>query len=339
MNAFQVSLPPVKKLSKHALICGVSGQDGAYLAKFLLSKGYRVFGSTRNMKARNFHNLIELDVISKIQIITILPEDMDSICEALELIKPDEIYNLSGQSSVGLSFERPEETFSSIVDPTKNFLNAIKVLRSSAHFFNAGSGECFGEASTENPAEEKTIFSPRSPYAAAKSEAHKLVKEYRELHGLFACTGILFNHESPLRPRSFVTQKIIQAALEISNTLKKGGNPGRLNLGNLAIKRDWGWAPDYVSAMWLMLQKIEAEDFVIATGKTHSLGEFVEIAFSKLGCNWKDHVVIDNTLFRPNEPKEIAANPNKAKQLLGWESKKSLEEIVQLMLSQKLNFD
>jgi GDPmannose 4,6-dehydratase len=321
------------KRKKNALICGISGQDGAYLAKYLLSKGYQVFGSSRNIKTVKYHNLKTLDIASQVHIISLLPTDMNSILEALAISNPDEIYNLSGQSSVGLSYKIPEETSLSIVDASKNILEGIRIFQPKARFFNAGSGECFGGSTADSPSDEKSIFNPKSPYALAKTQAHRIVEEYREIHGLYACTGILFNHESPLRPKSFVTQKIVQAALEISKKIKTGEATDKLYLGNLEIKRDWGWAPDYVIAMWLMLQRNNAEDFIIATGKTRSLAQFVEAVFTEVSCNWKDHVVVDPSLFRLNEAIEMAANPSKARQLLGWESTKSIKEIAKLMVS------
>lgn len=312
---------------KRALICGVSGQDGAYLAQLLLSKGYTVFGSSRDIEKKEFHNLEKLGILSQIKLIKMTTSDVASISDALFLSKPDEVYNLSGQSSVGLSLMRPEETRQSIVDATANILEQIRLNYPAARFFGAGSGECFGETHG-TPSCESTPFNPKSPYAEAKVEAFKLVKQYRDFYRLFACTGILFNHESPLRPTHFVTQKIIRTAIEIAQ-----GQSKKLTLGNLAIQRDWDWAPDYVEAMWKMLQQDSPEDFVIATGIGHSLEEFVDIVFSQLGLNWKDHVSVNQSLFRPNEGIEILANPAKAKEKLGWRAKKSLQEVISQMLS------
>lgn len=311
---------------KRALICGVSGQDGAYLAQLLLSKGYIVFGGSRDIEKTGFPNLEKLGNLAQVKLVNMRTSDVLSVGEAFFLSKPDEVYNLSGQSSVGLSFERPEETRQSIVDATKNILEEIRANYPTARFFGAGSGECFGETNGV-PANEETSFNPKSPYAEAKVEAFNLVKQYRDSFNLFACTGILFNHESPLRPTRFVTQKIIRAAIEIAQ-----GRGNKLTLGNLAIKRDWGWAPDYVDAMWQMLQQDKPEDFVIATGVGHSLEAFVEIVFSQLGLNWQDHVLIDQSLFRPNEGMEILADPSKARRLLGWSNKKSLQDVISKML-------
>lgn len=311
---------------KRALISGVSGQDGAYLAHYLLSKGYRVFGGSRDSAKSDFCNLEKLKILDQVDLVDLNIVDQSNVHNVLFNTRPDEIYNLAGQSSVGLSFEKPEETRKSIVDGTLNLLEEIK--RSSAHvrFFNAGSGECFGETHGV-PANESTPFNPKSPYAEAKVAAFELVRKYRDAYKLFACTGILFNHESPLRPTRFVTQKIIRAAIDIAN-----GSSSKLTLGNLAIRRDWGWSPDYVEAMWLMLQQDQPEDFVLATGAGHFLEEFVCMVFDQLGLNWKDHVLVDRALFRPNEAMEILANPSKAKEKLGWSTKKSLQDVIVEML-------
>lgn len=317
---------------KRALISGVSGQDGAYLAHYLLSKGYRVFGGSRNIAKSDFGNLAKLGILAQVDLIDLNIADQSNVHSVLLKTRPDEIYNLAGQSSVGLSFENPEETRKSIVMGTLNMLEGIQISSSRIRFFNAGSGECFGETNGV-PANESTLFNPKSPYAEAKVAAFELVRKYRDVHQLFACTGILFNHESSLRPAHFVTQKIIRAAIDIAN-----GSSSKLTLGNLAIQRDWGWSPDYVEAMWLMLQQDCPEDFVLATGVGHSLEEFVDMVFSQLGLNWKDHVLVDQALFRPNEGIEILANPSQAKEKLGWTAKKSLQEVIIQMLqeSQKI---
>jgi GDPmannose 4,6-dehydratase len=311
---------------KRALIIGISGQDGAYLAQFLLSMGYKVFGSSRDIVKTEFHNLEKLDIFSQINLVNLITSDASSIEHAFSICMPDEVYNLSGQSSVGLSFDRPTETWQSIVDATANILEELRLRHPRARFFNAGSGECFGETNGI-PANEDTSFDPKSPYAESKVEAFRLAKQCRELHKLFVCTGILFNHESPLRPTRFVTQKIIRAAVGIAQ-----GQGGKLILGNLAIKRDWGWAPEYVDAMWRMLQQENPEDFVIATGVGHSLEQFVEIVFSELGLHWREHVLIDKALFRPNEGLDVLADPNKAKLLLNWSAKITLRDVISQMV-------
>lgn len=233
---------------KSALICGVSGQDGAYLSRLLLEKGYEVFGGSRDATTNTFENLRKLNLKDKISLVSINICDFRSTLQTIIKIKPDEIYNLSGQSSVGLSFEQPVETFESISIGTLNLLEAIRFSNLPVKLYNSGSSECFGE-SGGLPADENTPFKPRSPYAIAKATAHWQVANYREAYHIYACTGILFNHESPLRPYRFVTKKIVATACRIY----KGSNE-KLHLGNIDIERDWGWAPDYVEAMWLMLQ-------------------------------------------------------------------------------------
>ena len=335
---------------KRALIIGVSGQDGAYLSQLLLSKGYQVYGTSRDVSNNKFKNFKILNLFEKIKLLSVDTKSEESIRKAIEITWPDEIYNLSGQSSVGLSFEFPQETSDSIVDATRNILNAIKTTSAANNanklirenkgnkeirFFSAGSGECFGDTTLSGPANETTPFNPQSPYAEAKAKAYELVKEYREQGNLFACTGILFNHESPLRPSHFVTQKIIQGASEIAQNLKAGFPIQRLYLGNLAIRRDWGWAPEYVEAMWLMLQYQKPEDFVIATGKTHSLEQLTDAAFAQFDLIWRDYVEIDQLLFRPGEPLEIAGNPNKIKGLLHWSAKSPFAHCIKGMHSSK----
>lgn len=312
---------------KIALICGVSGQDGSYLAKFLLSKGYTVWGSSRDVQGSSFKNLHHLGIYAQVKTVTIQPEDFKSVFVALKRANPDEVYYLAGQSSVGLSFELPAETIQSSVIGTLNFLEASKLLDKKIKFYSAGSSESFGNTNGQ-AATEETPFIPQSPYALAKASAYWLVNNYREAYNIFACTGILFNHESPLRPRRFVTQKIIQTAKRISN-----GSKERLVLGNLEISRDWGWAPEYVEAMWLMLQQPIAQDFIIATGETHELKTFVEIAFKSLGLNWRDYVEHSAEFVRPTELMSSKANINKAKMILSWTAKTKLDMVIDNMLS------
>ncbi len=312
---------------KTALICGVGGQDGAYLARFLISKGYTVWGSSRDAQGASFNNLKLLGVASEVKTISIQPEDFKSVFIALKKASPDEVYYLAGQSSVGLSFELPAETIQSSVIGTLNMLEACKLLDKPAKFYNAGSSESFGNTHGL-AASEQTPFIPQSPYALAKASAYWLVNNYRDAYGIFGCTGILFNHESPLRPKRFVTQKIIQAAKRIHQ-----GSNERLVLGNLDISRDWGWAPEYVEAMWLMLQQPKAQDFIIATGQTHSLKEFVQIAFDKLGLNWRDHVDQSAEFMRPTELMVSKANASKARELLGWSANTKLDQIIENMLT------
>lgn len=297
---------------KTALICGVGGQDGAYLSRLLLEKGYQVFGTSRDAQGGNFVNLQSLGIKGRVNLLSMAPEDFRSVFMVIKSTNPDEVYFLAGQSSVGLSFEQPAETIQSFTLGTLNVLEACRMMDKPIRQYHAGSSECFGDTSVGEAATENTPFSPRSPYAVAKSSAYWLVNNYRESYGLYACTGILFNHESPLRPHRFVTQKIILAAKRIA-----AGSTEKLTLGRIDISRDWGWAPEYVDAMWRMLQQQNPEDYVIATGHTFSLQEFVEAAFDLQKLNWRDHVVLDLGLLRPSDILKNSANPSKArKQLL-----------------------
>ena len=308
------------------LICGSSGQDGAYLARLLLSKGYEVYGSSRDAQSCSFANLARLGIKDKVVTVSVAVNDFRSVLQALQAIQPHEVYNLAGQSSVGLSFEQPVETLESISVGTLNFLEAIRFTGKKIKFYNAGSSECFGDTNGRK-ADETTPFRPRSPYAVGKASAHWIVANYREAYQLFACTGILFNHESPLRPERFVTRKIVSAACAIAS-----GRKEKLSLGNITIRRDWGWAPEYVEAMWRMMQLETPEDFVIASGSSKALEEFVAIAFDEVGLDWHDHVVVDESLLRPTDILEGCGNPSKAEQLLGWKSAKRLEDIIHEMI-------
>ncbi|MHC5724380.1 MAG: GDP-mannose 4,6-dehydratase, partial [Nostoc sp.] len=274
---------------KKALICGISGQDGAYLAQLLLNQGYSVCGSSRDAQISSFQNLVNLAIRDQVKLESMALNDFRSVLQVLTKIQPDEIYNLAGQSSVGLSFEQPVETLESITTGTLNLLEAIRFLGVPIKLYNAGSSECFGDTG-QTAADETTPFRPRSPYAVAKAAAFWEVANYREAYGLFACSGILFNHESPLRPERFVTQKIVAAACRIAQ-----GSTEQLYLGNMQIQRDWGWAPEYVEAMYLMLQQSQPDDYVIATGESGSLEEFVAAAFASVNLDWRHHVVIDNS--------------------------------------------
>jgi len=317
-------------MAKRALICGVSGQDGAYLAQLLLSKGYEVFGTSRDAQMSSFRNLSALGIKEQIRCESMSLNDFRSVIQVLINVEPDEIYNLAGQSSVGLSFQQPVETLESICVGTLNLLEAIRLTGKKIKFYNAGSSECFGDVGNDR-ADEQTPFHPRSPYAVAKAAAYWEVANYREAYDLFACSGILFNHESPLRPERFVTRKIISAVCQIAEQ-----NEGMIRLGNIDIKRDWGWAPEYVEAMWLMLQQDKPEDFVIATGETNSLQDFVAAAFSCVGLNWGKHVEIDPQLFRPTDLAESKGNPQKALGGLGWEAKYKMRDVVKMMVDSQL---
>lgn len=311
---------------KRALIIGISGQDGAYLAELLLAKNYEVHGSSRDAMASSFQNLASLGIRDQVHLLSVSLNDFRSVLQALNQIKPDEIYNLGGQSSVGLSFEQPVETFESISVGVLNLLEAVRILDLSARIYNACSSECFGNTNGE-PATEDTPFAPRSPYAVAKAAAFWQLANYREAYDLRACSGLLFNHESPLRPPRFVTSKIVQTACAISE-----GRAEKLKLGNINVHRDWGWAPEYVQAMWLMLQRDVMEDYVIATGETHSLEDFIAEVFGNLGLNWKDHVEHDNSLMRPSDIEKSFANPEKAARELGWKATYKMKDVARMMV-------
>ena len=306
---------------KVALILGIGGQDGAYLAKLLLSKGYEIHGTSRDDQTRRFDSLAVLGVQDQVTTHSLSLNDFRSVFRVLRKVRPSEIYNLAGQSSVGLSFDQPVETFESIAVGTLNILECLRMLDYSAKLFNAGSSECFGN--TPEPADEQTPFHPRSPYAAAKAASFWTVANYREAYSLHACSGILFNHESPLRPQRFVTRKIVSTAVRIAN-----GHDERLRLGNISIYRDWGWAPEYVDAMWRILQQGTPDDFVIATGRSHSLEQFVATVFAAVGLDWQNHVDVDPGLFRPSEIDQSVGNPGKAQRVLGWEATMTMPDIV-----------
>jgi GDPmannose 4,6-dehydratase len=308
-------------MAKRALIFGVSGQDGAYLVQLLLEKGYEVHGTSRDHEVASFRNLKALGVKDRVHLRSMDASDFRSVLTTLQAVDAHEIYNLAGQTSVGLSFAYPVETFESISVGTINILECLRLLRHPARFYNAGSSEVFGN--TPSPADEETPFRPRSPYATAKAAAHYSVANYRDAYGLFACTGILFNHESPLRPARFVTRKIVSTAVRIAN-----GSKEALKLGNLHICRDWGWAPDYVNAMWKMLQQSRPHDFVVATGTMNSLERFVEAVFASVGLHWKDHVQIDESLLRPSDIERSVGHPLKAKELLDWQAHLNFETII-----------
>ena len=317
---------------KKALIIGVSGQDGAYLSHLLLQKGYKVYGTSRDAQMSNFSNLKLLRIYDQINFESMSIIDFRSVLQIILKIEPDEIYNLAGQTSVGLSFDQPVETMESIIIGTLNILEAIRLINNRIKFYNAGSSECFGDTNGK-AADENTLFKPLSPYAVAKSAAFWQVNSYRISYNLFAVTGILFNHESSLRHKKFVTKKIISTACRIAN-----GSSEKLELGNLDIERDWGWAPEYVEAMWLMLQKESPDDFVIATGQTNSLKTFVSMVFNKLNLNWEEYVIYNQNFERPAELKIGSANPSKAHKELNWKAKASLKDIVDYMVADELKY-
>jgi GDPmannose 4,6-dehydratase len=273
-----------------------------------------VVGTSRDSQIARFDGLKKLNVIEQVKTVSMSPTDFRSVLQVITQTEPEEIYNLSGQSSVGLSFEQPVETMESIATGVINVLEAIRFFGKKIRFYNAGSSEVFGDIDG-CAADEKTPFRPRSPYAVAKAAATWQVSVYREAYDLFACSGILFNHESPLRPNRYVTKKVIEAAWRIYN-----GSDEKLNLGDISIRRDWGWAPEYVRAMWLMLQQEKPDDYVIGTGRSYSLENFVEVTFDLLNLDWRDHVSYDRSLVRPSEISLSVSDPRKAASRLGWEA-------------------
>jgi GDPmannose 4,6-dehydratase len=310
---------------KTALIFGISGQDGGYLARLLLEKGYVVHGTSRDAELSSFANLTTLAIRGRVALHSAALTDFRSVLQCISRVAPDEIYNLGGQSSVGLSFQQPVETMDSISTGTLNMLEAVRFLGRPLRFYNAGSSECIGDTDGR-AADEATAFRPRSPYGVAKAAAFWEVANYREAYDLFACSGILFNHESPLRPARFVTRKIVSAAARIAN-----GDREKLFLGDLSIRRDWGWAPEYVEAMWLMMQRDTADDFIIATGEPHSLEEFVDAAFAHFGLSWRDHVETDESLYRPTDIACGFGDATKAADVLGWSANTRMPAVVTRM--------
>ena len=316
---------------KTALILGVSGQDGSYLARFLLAKGYRVIGASRDAQMSSFSNLKRLGVYDRVELESVSLNDFRSVLQVLKKVRPGEVYNLAGQTSVGLSYDQPVESFESISIGTLNLLEAIRFLNIPIRIYNAGSSECFGNTEGVS-ANEETPFRPRSPYAVAKAAAFWHMANYREAYGLFACSGLLFNHESPLRPERFVTRKIVNAACRIAK-----GSGEVLELGNIEVERDWGWAPEYIEAMWLMLQQENPEDFVIATGETNKLAYFVRETFVAVDLNWHDHVRTTETLFRPTDILTVKADPGKALRKLEWKARYKMKDVARKMVEEEMS--
>lgn len=318
-------------MSKRALICGISGQDGSYLAKLLLERGYEVWGSSRDAEQTSFHNARQLGIYDSLRLVSLNLRDVGSAIGVLQRIRPQQVYNLTGQSSVGLSFEQPVETVESIALGTLNLLESIRLTNRDIRLYNAGSTECFGDTG-DGVANESTRFNPRSPYAVAKASAYWAVANYREAYDLFACTGILSNHDSPLRPLRFVTRKITRGVASIA-----AGKETTLSLGNLHIERDWGWAPEYVEAISLILEQSTPEDFIIATGQSHTLSEFVATAFEMIGKNWRDYVLADQHLMRPTDILKNKVDPLKAAHTLGWRARHGMNDVIRMMLEAELN--
>lgn len=311
-------------MKKKAIITGITGQDGSYLAELLLDKEYDVIGMARRSSSSNFERIKHLE--NKITIEYGDLADQTSINRILDKYKPNEVYNLAAQSFVKTSFDQPILTSDITGIGVTRVLESIKTICPKARFYQASSSEMFGKVQT-TPQDENTKFYPRSPYGTAKAYAHHMTVNYRESYNMFACSGILFNHESPRRGKEFVTQKIINGAVSIKNQKSKN-----INLGNLEAIRDWGYAKDYCVAMWLMLQQDEPDDYVIGTGKTNSVKDFCDISFKLLNLNYEEHVVVDENYFRPAEVDLLVADASKAKLKLGWEPKTNLEELIKIMI-------
>jgi GDPmannose 4,6-dehydratase len=300
------------------------------LAKLLLAKGYEVWGTSRDAEMASFANLQQLSIKQDVHLVSLNLRDVGGIINLISRVHPDEVYNLAAQSSVGLSFEQPFETIESIVLGGLNLLEAIRHSSQSTRLYNAGSTECFGDTGL-SPADERSQFIPCSPYAVAKAAAHWTVANYRQAYGMYSCTGILSNHDSPLRPKRFVTRKIVRAVAELAR-----GNPTKLSLGNLDIERDWGWAPDYVDAIWRILQQETPDDYIIATGLTSTLQGFVKTAYECIGKDWREYVVTDPTLFRPADILHSRVNPEKASAKLGWRASHKMADVVKMMFEDEL---
>lgn len=313
-------------MAKKALITGITGQDGSYLAEFLLGKNYEVYGMVRRSSTVNFERINHIQ--NRVKIIQGDLLDQYSLIEALKVSEPDEVYNLAAQSFVPTSWNQPVLTGEFTALGVTRMLEAIRTINTKIKFYQASSSEMFGKIQ-ETPQNEKTFFYPRSPYGIAKVYGHWITVNYRESYGMFCCSGILFNHESPRRGVEFVSRKVTHAAAKI-----KLGLQDVLKMGNLEAKRDWGFAGDYVEAMWLMLQQEEPDDYVIATGIAHSVKDLVSIAFNQLGLDWKKYVVQDQALIRPAEVDYLLGNPAKAREKLGWVPKLSFEEMIRVMVEE-----
>jgi GDPmannose 4,6-dehydratase len=309
---------------KSALITGVTGQDGSYLAELLLEKGYRVCGMVRRASTENFQRLEHLR--DRLQLLQGDLLDQTSIASVLDQVRPDEVYNLAAMSFVPTSWQKPVLTAEFTAVGVTRVLDALRQTCPRARFYQASSSEMFGKVQ-ETPQNEKTPFYPRSPYGVAKVYGHFITVNYRESYDLFACSGILFNHESPRRGIEFVTRKITHGVARIKRGLAR-----ELRLGNLQARRDWGYAGDYVQAMWLMLQQSEPDDYVVGSGRMHSVEEFVQIAFDHVGLDWRKHVVTDHQFYRPAEVDLLLSDPSKARRMLNWQPKVSFKHLITMMV-------
>jgi GDPmannose 4,6-dehydratase len=315
-------------MAKTAFITGVTGQDGSYLAELLLSKGYRVCGMVRRSSTDTFERITHLR--DRIELFQADLLDQTSMAGVLAEVHPDEVYNLAAQSFVATSWNQPVLTAEYTAVGVTRLLDAVRQVCPRARFYQASSSEMYGKVQ-QTPQSEETPFYPRSPYGVAKVYGHYITVNYRESYGMFACSGILFNHESPRRGLEFVTRKITHHVARIKHGLAK-----ELRLGNLQAKRDWGFAGDYVRAMWLMLQQDSPDDYVVGTGETHTVQEFVEIAFDRVGLDWRKYVVIDPRFVRPAEVDLLLSDPSKAKRQLGWHPDVSFEQLVTMMVESDL---
>jgi len=316
---------------KRALITGITGQDGAYLAEFLLDKGYQVYGTYRRLSTPNFWRLQYLDIFEKVELIPADLLDTSSIFEAVRLSQPDEIYHLAAQSFVHASFEQPVGTGEITGLGVTRILEVIREINPKIRFYQASTSELYGRGNT-TPQMESTPFQPSSPYAAAKLYGYWVTRIYREGYGMFASNGILFNHESPLRGLEFVTRKISNAVAKIAF-----GLDNELVLGNLEAKRDWGYAPEYVESMWLILQRDEPDDYVIATGEAHSVREFVEKAFAIVSLDWEKCTKVDERFLRPLDVNFLQGDYSKAKEKLGWQPRVKFDKLVEIMVKEDLS--
>ncbi len=315
-------------MTKRALITGITGQDGSYLAEFLLSKGYQVYGMVRRTSTVRYERIQNIQ--SELNLIQGDMGDLSSLITAISSVEPDEVYNLAAQSFVPTSWNQPVFTGDITGLGVTRLLDAVRTVNPDIRFYQASSSEMFGKV-REVPQTESTPFYPRSPYGVAKVYGHWIAVNYRESYDMFACSGILFNHESPRRGMEFVTRKVTYHAAKIKLEMTN-----EIRIGNLDSKRDWGYAGDYVRAMWLMLQQVEPDDFVIATGQTHSVERLLEVAFGHVGLNWRDYTVQDEAFMRPAEVDLLVGDPGKARRKLGWQPEVSFEELIGMMVESDL---